>query len=127
MARSPTTLDAFSAVAEPKRRRILETLGSRRMHVTQLVDELHWPQPMVSKHLAVLRQVGLLRVERQKRQKVYEVDAAQLKSIHDWARQFERLWDAHLHSIKTRAEAKARAALSKSKSNSNPQNKEHSS
>ena len=125
MARSPTTLDAFAAIAEPKRRRILETLGGRRMPVTQLVDGLHWPQPMVSKHLAVLRQVGLLRVERRSRQKVYEVNAAQLKSIHDWSRQFEQLWSSHLHSIKARAEAKARAAAHSNQKNT--QHKEHSS
>jgi len=123
MARSPTTIDAFAAIAEPKRRRILETLGGRRMPVTQLVEELRWPQPMVSKHLAILRQVGLLRVERRSRQKVYEVDAGPLKTIHDWARQFQQLWDAHLHSIKARAEAKARSA----QSNQGPQGKEHSS
>lgn len=112
MPRPTVTLDAFAAVAEPKRRRILEVLGSRRMPVTQLVDELHWPQPTVSKHLAVLRQVGLVKVERQSRQKVYEMNAEPLKTVHDWARQFEQLWDPHLARIKARAEAKARAAAS---------------
>lgn len=106
MARAPTTLDAFSAVAEPKRRQILEILGGRQMPVTQIVDELRWPQPMVSKHLAILRQVGLLTVQRRSRQKVYEVNAETLKTIHDWTRQFEKLWDAHLLRVKARAEAK---------------------
>lgn len=110
MARSPTTLDAFAAIAEPKRRLILETLGGRRLGVTQLVDELRWPQPMVSKHLAILRKVGLLRVERRSREKIYEVEGEPLKNIHDWTRRFERLWDSHLQSVKSRAEAKARAA-----------------
>lgn len=114
MARTATTLDAFNAVAEPKRRQILAVLGGRRMTVTQLVDELHWPQPMVSKHLAVLRQVGLLKVERHSRQKVYEMDATPLKTIHDWTRQFEQLWDEHLLRIKARAEAKAAASKLKS-------------
>ena len=121
MPRAATTLDPFNAVAEPKRRQVLETLAAGEMAVNDLVGRLGWPQPMVSKHLAVLRQVGLLRVERHSRQKVYEVNAAQLKSVHDWARQFEKLWDAHLHSIKARAEAKARA----SKSEPEPKRKEH--
>lgn len=110
MARSPTTIDAFAAIAEPKRRLILEKLGGRRLGVTQIVDELRWPQPMVSKHLAILRKVGLLRVERRSREKIYQVEGEPLKNIHDWTRRFERLWDSHLQSVKSRAEARARAA-----------------
>ena len=110
MARSATTLDAFSAIAEPKRRQILQTIGEKRMPVTAIVDSLGWPQPMVSKHLAVLREVGLLRVERHSRQKVYEVDPQQLKTIHDWVRQFERMWESHLTNIKLLAESRARFA-----------------
>ena len=108
MAPATVMADAFAAVAEPKRRRILEVLGDRRLAVTQIVDELHWPQPMVSKHLAVLRQVGLVRVERYSRQKVYQIDAAPLKSIHEWTRQFERFWSEQLVRIQSRAEGKAR-------------------
>lgn len=122
MARAATTVDAFAAIAEPKRRQILAVLGQKRMTVTQIVDELHWPQPMVSKHLAILRQVGLVTVERQSRQKVYEMNAEPLKTVHDWTRQFEQLWDSHLLRIKARAEAKARA-----ESPAKPQNKEHES
>lgn len=101
-------LDAFSAVAEPKRRQILELLGGRKLAVTQLMDELHWPQPMVSKHLAVLRQVDLVRVQRQGRQKVYQVNAEPLKTVYDWTRQFEKFWSDQLIRIKQRAESKAR-------------------
>lgn len=108
MARSPTTFDAFAAIAEPKRRQILEALGGRRMRVTQLVVELGWPQPMVSKHLAVLREVGLLHAERQSREMIYRVEPGPLKAIHAWAQQFEQLWDTHLHRIKRRAEVKVR-------------------
>lgn len=110
MARPTVLLDAFAAVAEPKRRRILEVLGSRHMPVTQLVDELHWPQPTVSKHLAVLRKVGLVHVERQSRQKVYSMNAEPLKTIHEWTAHFEQFWTDRLHSIKARAEAKAKIA-----------------
>jgi len=110
MARPTVVLDVFAAVAEPKRRRILEVLGSRRLPVTQLVDELHWPQPTVSKHLAVLRTVGLVQVERQQRQRVYSMNAAPLKTIHEWTAHFEQFWADRLQSIKARAEAKAKSA-----------------
>ena len=122
MARSATTLDPFSAIAEPKRRELLQTIGGRRLSVTQIVDELRWPQPMVSKHLAVLREVGLLRVERQSRQKLYEMEPQQMKTIFDWLRQFERLWESQLLSIKARAEARARALQTRKLSK--PSNKE---
>ena len=110
MARPTVLLDAFAAVAEPKRRRILEVLGSRHMPVTQLVDELHWPQPTVSKHLAVLRKVGLVHVERQSRQKVYSMNAEPLKTIHEWTAHFEQFWTDRVQSIKARAEAKMKSA-----------------
>jgi len=116
MARPSAELDAFAAVAAPRRRRILEVLGNRKMIVTQLVDELHWPQPMVSKHLAILRQAGVVRVERRQRQKVYEMEPSALKTIHDWTQKFEQMWQSQLDRIKARAEAKARGEISQNHS-----------
>jgi DNA-binding transcriptional ArsR family regulator len=109
MARSPTTLDAFAAIAEPRRRKILEVLGGRQMTVTQLVIELKWPQPTVSKHLGVLKTVGLVRVERRSREMIYELDPNSIRTIHEWTRLFEQLWTNQLDRIKARAEAKKRS------------------
>ncbi len=109
MARAATTLDAFNAIAEKRRRDVLEALGGRRMAVNDLTQRLGWPQPMVSKHLRVLRRVGLVRVQRQSRRKFYEMNAEPLRAVHEWTRQFERFWTEHLQQIKQRAEASARA------------------
>ena len=107
MARAPSTSDAFNAIAEPRRRQILEMLAGREMPVNDLVSRLDWPQPMVSKHLRVLRKVGLVRVQRRSRQKVYQMNAQPLKDVYDWTRLFEKFWGTHLQNIKARAEAKA--------------------
>ncbi len=93
MARAPTTHDPFNAVAEPRRRRVLETLGARELPVNDIVELLGWPQPMISKHLGVLKKVGLVSERRVGRQRVYRVNAEQLKPIHDWVKTFERFWD----------------------------------
>jgi DNA-binding transcriptional ArsR family regulator len=92
MARTPTTHDPFNAIAEPKRRQLLEALGTSERSVNDLVERLGWPQPMVSKHLGVLKQVGLVNERRTGRQRLYRVNAAQLKPIHDWIQPFQRLW-----------------------------------
>jgi DNA-binding transcriptional ArsR family regulator len=92
MARVPTTHDPFNAVAEPKRRQIIDALGAAEWSVNQLVEKLGWPQPMVSKHLAVLKQVGLVRERREGRQRLYRVDVEKLKPIYDWVSPFERFW-----------------------------------
>jgi len=92
MARTPTTSDPFNAVAEPKRRQVLELLGERELSVNELVQKLGWTQPMVSKHLSVLKQVGLVSERRVGRQRLYRVNADQLKPISDWVRPFERNW-----------------------------------
>ncbi|HRK32605.1 MAG TPA: metalloregulator ArsR/SmtB family transcription factor, partial [Tepidisphaeraceae bacterium] len=110
MARSATTLDPFAALAEPKRRRILEIIGTRKLTVTQLVIELKWPQPTVSKHLGVLKTVGLVRVERRSRQMIYELDPASIRTVHEWTQLFERLWSNQLDRIKTRAETRQHAS-----------------
>lgn len=92
MARVPTTHDPFNAVAEPKRRKILEALGPAERSVNEIVEMLGWPQPMVSKHLAVLKKVGLVRERREGRQRLYRVDMEKLRPIHDWVTPFERYW-----------------------------------
>jgi DNA-binding transcriptional ArsR family regulator len=108
MPRAPTTLDPFNAVAEPKRRRVLETLAHGEMPVNGLVHHLGWPQPMISKHLSVLKEVGLVAMRQKGRQRLYSINGEQLKSIHDWAKMFERFWSHQLNRIKERAERKAR-------------------
>ena len=93
MARTPTTYDPFNAVAEPKRRQILEALGRQELSVNDIIQKLGWKQPMVSKHLGVLKQVGLVTERRVGRQRLYKVDAEQLKPIFDWVTPFEKIWN----------------------------------
>jgi DNA-binding transcriptional ArsR family regulator len=92
MARAATTHDPFNAVAEPKRRQLLDAIGAKELSVNEIVERLGWPQPMVSKHLGVLKQVGLVRERRDGRQRLYRVDADKLKPIYDWVTPFERYW-----------------------------------
>jgi DNA-binding transcriptional ArsR family regulator len=92
VARTPTTHDPFNAVAEPKRRQVLEAMGVQELSVNEIVDLLGWNQPSVSKHLRVLKQVGLVEERRVGRQRLYRVNAAQLKSIFDWVSPFEKYW-----------------------------------
>jgi DNA-binding transcriptional ArsR family regulator len=92
MARTPTTSDPFNAVAEPKRRKVLEVLGTQELSVNELVERLGWNQPMVSKHLGVLKEVGLVSERRAGRQRLYRVNAERLKPIYDWVAPFERYW-----------------------------------
>lgn len=111
MARSPTTLDAFAAIAEPRRREVLTLLAAEpdgELQVSQLVDTLGWPQPQVSKHLAVLLEVGLVNVRREGRNRMYRVNGDELKPVHDWVKSFESFWTHHLDRIKRRAERAAR-------------------
>jgi len=107
MARAATTLDPFNAVAEPKRRQVLETLAYDEMPVSDLVGRLGWPQPMVSKHLGVLKEVGLVTSRRDGRQRLYRVNGERLKTIHDWAKMFEKFWAHQLLRIKEQAERKS--------------------
>ena len=92
MARTPTTFDPFNGVAEPKRRKVLEVLGTQELSVNEIVERLGWNQPMVSKHLGVLKEVGLVSERRVGRQRLYRVNAEQLKPIYDWVAPFERYW-----------------------------------
>jgi DNA-binding transcriptional ArsR family regulator len=93
MARTPTTHDPFNAVAEPKRRQVLEALGRKELPVNEIVKILGWPQPMISKHLGVLKKVGLVSERRDGRQRLYRVNAQQLKLIYDWVAPFEQFWN----------------------------------
>jgi DNA-binding transcriptional ArsR family regulator len=106
--RAPTTLDPFNAIAEPRRRRVLDTLAHGEMPVNGIVHTLGWPQPMISKHLGVLKEVGLVIMRRQGRQCLYRVNGGQLKPIYDWAKTFERFWTHQLERIRQRAERTAR-------------------
>lgn len=107
-------MDAFAAIAEPRRREILSALsrglppveGGR--DVTWLVEELGWPQPQVSKHLGVLREVGLVSVVRKGRRRMYSVNGEELKPVYEWAKKFERYWENQLLRIKERAEGKGK-------------------
>ncbi|WP_165245496.1 ArsR/SmtB family transcription factor [Paludisphaera soli] len=108
MARSPTTSDAFNAVAEPRRRQILDLLARGERPVNDLVDALGLGQPQVSKHLRVLREVGLVRVRDEGRRRLYTLNAERLKAIHDWVKTFEPFWDHQIDRIKDRAERLAR-------------------
>jgi len=108
MARAATTSDAFNAVAEPRRREILDYLLQGERPVGDLVDKLGMGQPSVSKHLKVLRQVGLVRVRRHGRQMLYQAHADGIRPLHEWTKTFERLWTHQLLRIKERAEQKER-------------------
>src|SRR3954470_8051866 len=107
MARAPTTSDVFNAVAEPRRRQILDLLAHGEKPVNDVVAALHLTQPQVSKHLRVLREVGLVSVRGSGQQRLYTLNAERLKAIYDWVRTFEPYWDHQLDRIKERAERKA--------------------
>ena len=109
MPRAPTTADVFNAIAEPRRRQIVELLAGRgALAVGTLVATLGLSQPAVSKHLGVLRKVGLVAVVKQGNQRVYSLEAEKLRTVHDWVRAFEGLWGHQLDRIKERAERRAR-------------------
>src|SRR6516225_10108846 len=113
MPRAPTTSDVFNAIAEPRRRQIVELLARRgALAVGTLVASLGLPQPAVSKHLGVLRKVGVVAVLKQGKQRVYKLEAAKLRTVHDWVKPFEELWSHQLDRIKERAERRARGAAS---------------
>ena len=103
MARAATTSDAFNAVAEPRRRDILNYLAMRERSVNEIVDAIEMQQPSVS--LKVLKGVGLVEVRREGRQMLYKVNAMAIRPLHEWTSTFERLWKHQLLRIKERAEA----------------------
>jgi DNA-binding transcriptional ArsR family regulator len=99
MARAATTADAFNAVAEPKRRRILDLLAAGERPVNDLVDLLGLGQPQVSKHLRVLREVGVVDVRDEGRQRLYRVNGVALRPIHDWVKNYECLWSERFEAL----------------------------
>jgi DNA-binding transcriptional ArsR family regulator len=105
MARAATTSDAFNAIAEPRRREILSYLVLRERQVGEIVAALRLDQPSVSKHLSVLRRVGLVHVRRNGRHRLYRTNAAAIRPLHEWTRTFERYWQHTLVRVKQRAEA----------------------
>jgi DNA-binding transcriptional ArsR family regulator len=112
MARAATTTDAFNAVAEPRRRQIVHLLADGERPVNDLVRELGVAQPQVSKHLRVLREVGVVDVREEGRQRLYRLNGVALKPIHDWVKEYERLWterfdelDAVLEELKEKEQS----------------------
>jgi len=101
MARAATTTDAFNAVAEPRRRDILDALADGERPVGDLVERLGLAQPQVSKHLKVLREVGLVDVRDEGRQRLYRIDGRPLREIHDWVSRYERMWNERFELIDT--------------------------
>jgi DNA-binding transcriptional ArsR family regulator len=108
MARASTTSDAFNAVAEPRRREILSYLAGAERPVGEIVAALGLEQPSVSKHLHVLRDVGLVRMRCQGRHKLYRTNAEAIRPLHEWAGTFERYWQRQLNRVKERAEGMVR-------------------
>ena len=107
MARAATTTDVFNAVAEPRRREIIGLLGDgQEWAVNDVVVRVRLAQPAVSKHLGVLRKVGVVTVVKRGQHRLYRLQAAQLKPIHDWVKTFERYWTDQLSRIRERAEQK---------------------
>jgi DNA-binding transcriptional ArsR family regulator len=99
MARAPTNTDAFNAVAEPHRREILDLLASGELPVNDLVTLLGLAQPQVSKHLKVLREVGLVDVRDEGRQRVYRLNGRPLKPIHDWVSNYREAWEEQFQAL----------------------------
>lgn len=99
MARTRTTYDSFNAIAEPKRRELMEALAGKELTVNEIVNLMEWNQPMVSKHLGVLKEVGLVSERKEGRCRVYRINAAQLKPVQEWVVQFERFWGNSLNQL----------------------------
>jgi len=99
MARAATTADAFNAVAEPRRRQILDVLAGGERPVNDLVHVLGLAQPQVSKHLRVLREVGAVEVRGDGRRRLYRLNGEALKPIHDWVKEYERTWSARFDRL----------------------------
>ena len=119
MARAATTADVFNAIAEPRRRQIVDLLARRgALAVGAIVMALGLPQPAISKHLGVLRQVGVVSVTKQGQQRLYNFEAATLRPLHDWVKSLEQLWSHQLDRIKQRAERRAREQSDASMSSS---------
>ena len=115
MARAATTSDAFNAVAEPRRREILIHLADTERSVSDVVIALRMEQPSVSKHLKVLRNVGLVRVRRNGRHMMYRTNAEAIRPLYEWTKTFEQFWGHQLLRVKERAEAMSLERLNQPK------------
>ena len=114
MPRAATPTDVFNAIAEPKRREIIDALiDGRERAVGEMVEALRLPQPAVSKHLSVLRKVGIVSVTKQGQLRLYRLNAKELKPVHDWVKTYERFWTHQLDRIKERAERKMTERLAR--------------
>jgi len=107
MPRATTTSDAFNAIAEPRRRDILNFIALQERSVNEIVEALELEQPSVSKHLKVLKDVGLVDVRREGRQMLYRVNVKAIRPLWEWAIPFERMWRHQLQKVKERAESKS--------------------
>jgi DNA-binding transcriptional ArsR family regulator len=111
MPRASTTSDLFNAIAEPRRREIIDLLvNGKERAAGDLVLRLRMPQPAVSKHLGVLRKVGVVSVSKRGQLRMYRLNPKELKPVHDWVKTYERFWTYQLDRIKERAELKRNAA-----------------
>jgi DNA-binding transcriptional ArsR family regulator len=111
MARTKTTYDVFSAIGEPKRRDLIEQLAIQPMTVNELVKVLKWPQPVVSKHLGVLKEVRIVTEKKEGRFRIYQIQPKELRPIQEWMHQFDKFWggtleqlDNYLTDIQTKGE-----------------------
>ena len=112
MVRIAADADIFTAVAEPSRRAILDLLASGERAVNDVVSALRLAQPQVSKHLRVLRAAGLVSVRSVGRRRLYRVNGARLKAVHDWSGTFDRFWEQQIDDVRSRAERRALARVS---------------
>jgi DNA-binding transcriptional ArsR family regulator len=112
MPRAATTSDVFNAIAEPRRRELIDLLVKGKEHaVGDLVLRLHMLQPAVSRHLGVLRKVGVVTVSKRGPLRLYRLNAEELKPVHDWVKMYERFWTHQLDRIRERAEQKMASQL----------------
>jgi DNA-binding transcriptional ArsR family regulator len=124
MARAATTTDVFNAIAEPRRREIIGMLSDGREHaVGDVVLRLRMAQPAVSKHLGVLRKVGVVAVSKRGQMRYYRLNAKELKPVHDWVKVYERFWTHQLDRIKMRAEQKMAERIARENQTENREEK----
>ena len=111
MARASTTSDVFNAIAEPRRRQIIDLLSQRRgLTVGAIALTLRLRQPAISKHLGVLREVRIVSMRKQGKNRIYDLNLDELQPVRDWVKSLEQHWDRQLNRIRRRAEERATAS-----------------